>query len=59
MPFQCQNPSPSRKQESVVNDKCTSTEFFGTHHLAFSHGLTAVQMCEECYEDWNKSGGGE
>ena len=53
---ECRNKYPSKIQDSVVDGVCTSTEIFATHHLDFGNGLEAIEMCKECYEDWDMGG---
>ena len=53
---ECRNKYPSNEQDSVVNGSCINTEIYGTHHLDFGNGLEPIQMCKECYEDWNMGG---
>ena len=50
---ECRNKYPSKIQDNVVDGVCTSTKIFATHHLDFGNGLEAIEMCKECYEDWN------
>lgn len=53
---ECRNKYPSKKQSSVVDGVCTSTDIYGTHHLDFGNGLEPIPMCKECYIDWNMGG---
>jgi len=53
---ECMNKYPSRIQDSVVDDVCTSTKIYRTHFLDFGNGLEPIEMCKECYEDWNMGG---
>jgi len=53
---ECRNKYPSNAQDSVVNGSCTNTDIYGTHHLDFGNGLEAIEMCKECYEDWDMGG---
>lgn len=53
---ECRNKYPSRIQDSVVDGVCTSTEIYATHILDFGNGLEPIEMCKECYEDWDMGG---
>jgi len=53
---ECMNKYPSRIQDSVVDEVCTSTKIYSTHFLDFGNGLEPIEMCKECYEDWDMGG---
>ncbi len=41
---ECMNKYPSRIQDSVVDEVCTSTKIYRTHFLDFGNGLEPIEI---------------